>query len=611
MGKKDFDKKLVYSLSKSRIPSFKQLKFIKRFLSNREIVIIRICVLLIFASVLFSGTRFYLTHLQSVPIKGGVYNEALIGSVKHLNPLYASISDVDSDISSLIYSSLFKRMKNGELGNDLLESYEISDDGLTYTLKLREDVYWHDGGKLTAEDVVFTVNTIKDKRYESPLRLSFLGVDIEKIDEFKLKFVLTQAYPSFFELLTFGILPQEIWSQINPEYFSLAKTNLQPIGSGPYRANGFAHKENSGAITQYNLVANENYYGEVSKTDITFHLFASFEEAVEAINSNTVEGLSYLPISLKENIITPKAYNFHKLYLPQQNNLFFNVKNNSALGDRAVRQALAYAIDKNEIVNLALGGNAYVINGPIQPNNYAYNSAIKKYDYNIGMSEQLLDGVDWKLVEVTEEDITVAEANKESEDEDEKMASKKILEVGVGKWRLKQENYFVLFLTLPNLAESVAVADQLKNYWEAIGIKVVLNVVDADTIESNVIQHRNFEVILYGQTLGNDPDFYSFWHSTQSDAGGLNFSNFSNEKVDSLLSEVRNIRDKEQRKQKYAEFQDIVIEEVPAIFIYSPIYTYLQSKKVEGFDVQNIQNPKDRLSNVSDWYTQIGKKIVW
>lgn len=610
-SKPNYDQRLVYSLSKSRIPNFRQLKFLKKFLSNREILIIRGCTLLILFSVITLSARFYAKHLQVVPISGGVYREALVGSIQHLNPLYASVNDVDSDITSLIYSSLFTRAKNGRLVPDLVESFLISDDGLTYTLKLRKDVYWHDGEKLDADDVIFTTAAIKDKKYASPLRLSLLGIKIEKIDDYTVRFVLTQAYPTFFELLTFGIMPEHVWSQVPAESFALAPGNLIPVGSGKYKPQAKAQKQMTGAIARYDLVLNNDYYGEVPKTNLNFYLYSDFNAAVVALNANEVDGISYLPRDLRANIITPKAYNYHNLYLPQQNNLFFNEKNNSALGDKAVRQALAYALNKNEIVNSALAGGAYSIDSPVPVNSFAYNPNIKKYDYNIEEAEKLLLSVDWKINEVTAEQISKAKENIKSEDEDIKKQAEKLLEVGVGKWRIKQENYFVLYLTIADTAEDKLVAEYIKNYWEAIGIKTVFNIVDPAKIESTIIAHRNFEVILYGQSLGNDPDLFSFWHSSQSSSAGLNFSNFSNVEADKLLSEIRLIRDESVLKEKYNRFQDIIAEEVPAIFVYSPIYTYIQSKKLKGFDVQNIQDPKDRFSNIQDWYTQKGKKIVW
>lgn len=608
---KNLDKKLVYSLSKSRIPTLKQLKYIKRFLSDKEIKIIRIFSLILITSILFLGSRFYINHLQVVPVSGGSYSEALIGSVKHINPLYAGISDVDNDISSLIYSSLFKRNKNGELEKDLIESYKISNDGLVYDIKLREDVLWHNGDKLSANDVIFTYEKIKDRKYDSPLRSSFLGIEMEGIDDYNFRFVLAEAYSALPELLTFGIMPQKIWSQIIPEYFGLAKPNLQAIGSGPYELKDFAHLENSGKIVQYNLIANKNYYAEVPKTNIKFFLYSDFDSAVEALNSNVVDGLSYLPGNMREMIITPKVYNYHKLETTRINNIFFNSKNNSALGDKAVRQAMYHAINRNEIISEVLSGNAYTADGPILSGNFAFNNNIKKYDYNLSAADELLNSVDWKISEISEDEFAQAEIDKDSEDENLKKTSEKILEVGVGKWRMKQENYFVVYLTLSDSNESVLVGEFIKKYWENLGIKTILNIVQGDKIESGVIEYRNFEALLYAQELGRDPDMYAFWHSGQGDAEGLNFSNYSNKEVDGLLEAGRLLSDKESRKRNYAKFQEIISEEVPVLFLYSPTYTYVQSKKVKGFDVDAISRPKDRFSNISEWYTQVGKKIIW
>ena len=160
----DLDKKLVFSLAKSRIPKLKQIKYLKRFLSSREIWIINFCALIVLVSSVFLAARFYKSHLQVVPIFGGEYIEGLIGAPKYINPLYASISDVDNDITNLIFSSLFKRGKNGELINDLAESYEISHDNKIYTFKIKQEVSWHNKSKLTVDDIVFTFNCIKDKQ---------------------------------------------------------------------------------------------------------------------------------------------------------------------------------------------------------------------------------------------------------------------------------------------------------------------------------------------------------------------------------------------------------------------------------------------------------------
>ena len=606
----DSDRKLVYSLSKSRIPSFRQLKYLNKYLSSKEILVIKISFFAVFIGLIFLGTRFYLTRLQEVPLRGGVYSEGLIGVPININPLYVDANDVDKDIASLIYSKLFRRNKDGQLDKDLVVNYEVSDDGKIYTFEIRDNVRWHDGAPLTVDDIVFTFNAIKEPRYKSPLRTSFIGVDIEKIDEKKFKFILANPYVAFLDLLNFGILPAEKWYQISPESALTVELNKKPIGSGMYKFDKFT-KEKSGNIKEYDLVVNDDYYGTKPLIDINFKFYAVVDEAIEALNNGLIDGISYLPFDRKGEILTQKNFNLHKLYLPQLSILFFNQKKNVSLADKAIRQALAHGIDKNEIVNLDLNGGAYVVDGPILPNNFAYNDQIKKYDFNKKQANDLLDSVDWKIVEVTDKMVQDAKNNLESSDEELVADANEIIALGVGKWRKKDGKYFALRLVTVDRPEYIKVADRIKMYWEGLGVKTEVEIISVAIAQSGVIKTRNFDVLLYGQVLGADPDPYLFWHSTQTIEGGYNVANFQDKEVDQLLEDARQISKQEERQVKYKKFQEIITEEVPAIFLYSPIYTYPQTKKIKNFNIKDILVPSDRFDNINEWYLKTGKKIIW
>ncbi|MFH0891581.1 MAG: ABC transporter substrate-binding protein [Candidatus Falkowbacteria bacterium] len=607
----ELDKKLVFSLSKSRIPSLKQLSYINNYLSPKERLIIIFSALIILGSLFTAGYKFYATHLQVVPVKGGKYIEGLIGAPKNINPLYAGVNDVDNDIVHLVYSGLFRRDKSGALVKDLAADYEVSEDGKTYTFSLKPDVRWHDDVPLTADDVIFTFNAIKDVQYKSPLRSGFIGVDVERIDDHRFKFVLTDPYAAFLDLLTFGIMPVDIWSQIPPESASLYGLNLKPVGSGPYKFLSLVRDEKTGAVKEYNLTINEDYYGMAPRIDIGFRFFASFEEAVEALNNKAINGISYLPRENKEDIITPKTYNYHKLYLPQLTLIYLNQKKNPALGDKAVRQALFYAIDRNGIINDVLSSDAYSVNGPILPSSFAYNETIEKYEYNREKAGELLDNTDWKLVEITEEIIAEAEINKESSDEKARQKAETILSLGLGKWRQKNDEWLVVSLATVERGENQSVIELVKKYWEEAGVKTVLEVLPAKRIQTEIIKPRNFEALFYGQVVGADPDPYAFWHSSQAVENGFNVADYTNKEVDQLLEDARIISDQAARREKYRKFQEIISEEAPVIFMYSPVYVYVQDKSVNGFEVIDILYPYDRLSNIHEWYLKTGKKLIW
>lgn len=612
----ELDKKLVFSLSKSRIPNLQQIKYIKKFLTPSELLVMRISIAVIVVCLVFLGGRFYKNHLQLVPVRGGEYSEALVGSPSHINPLYAGINDVDNDLSSLIYSSLFRRGRNGELIKDLVESYEVSSDNKIYTFTIKDDVKWQagnsmvSGSKLNADDVVFTFIAIQNKAYKSPLRSSFVGVEIEKMDDRQIRFILSEPYAAFLDLLTFGIMPANLWSEIAPESFELTQYQKKPIGSGPYRFDKYI-VDKAGNIKEYSLKVNDEYYGEVPYVDLKFKFYPSFEEAVSALNNNEVDGLSYLPQEFTKQIITPKSYNFNKLFLPQLTAVFLNKERNPALGDKAVRQALAFSIDRNKIINDFLGGNAYIVDGPILSNNFAYNKDIKKYEYNPTKADELLNNTDWKLIEVTAERVQKAMDEASSSDEKIKKEAEKILSIGQGKWRQKNNEFLTIRLDTVDRNENRVVAEAIKGFWESLGIKVDLTTLPASQIQTEIIKSRNFDALFYGQVIGGDPDPYAFWHSSQTGIAGYNIANFTNKEADQLLEDARLTTDVAKRQEYYKKFQEIIAEEEPAIFMYSPVYTYIQSTKLKGFAVKDIFLPSDRLVNVQEWYVQTGKKLIW
>ncbi|MDD5291195.1 MAG: ABC transporter substrate-binding protein [Patescibacteria group bacterium] len=607
----ELDKKLIYSLAKSKIPNLRQLKYLKKFLSQKERALINLCLLIIFINLFILGYNFYKDHVRLVPIAGGEYIEGLIGAPKYINPLYASASDVDSDFSQFIFSSLFRHGQNGELVKDLVTDYAVSEDGKTYTLTIREDGKWHNGEKVTTEDIVFTFNALSNLNYKSPLRLSFSGVKIEKVDEKTIKFSLTEPYAAFLELLTFGIIPENLWLPISPEAASLAELNLKPIGSGPYKFKSLT-KDKNGNIRNYNLIVNNDYYGLKPKLEtLTFKFFSSFEEGVSALNENSVNGLSYLPPALKDNLVSKDSLNFHKLNQPQITAVFLNQKNNPALADKKVRQALALALSKSEIVSSVFGEDAYLIDGPILPSSFAYDQEMKKYKFSPEEADKLLTEAGWIKTDLTAEEIEKAKADGESTDEKIKTEAEAKLAQGAGNWRKKDNKYLAITLTTVGTENNIKITEKIKSFWEKAGVKTNLNITPVSQIQAEVIKPKNYEALLYGQVVGNDPDVYTFWHSSQAGENGSNLANYTNKEIDQLLEDARLAQNKEQRIEKYKKFQEIMAEEAPAIFLYSPYYIYAQSKKIKGFDVKNILTPSNRFANISDWYIKTGKRLIW
>lgn len=607
----EFDKKLVISLSKSKIPSPSQLRYIKKLLSKKELWTIRICFLFILISLSFLGARFYFSHIQTVPLGGGIYTEGLIGSPKYINPLYSSLSDVDSDIGNLIFSSLLKRDKNGDLANDLAKSYEIAENGRVYIFKIRNDVVWHNDILLKADDIIFTFNTIKDGKYKSPLASGFGGVEIEKIDNETIKFNLNEPYAAFLDMLTFGIMPEESWYQISPQSAPLAELNLKPIGSGPYKFKSLS-KDKNGQIKSYSLTVNSNYYSpRPYLKDIVFKFFPSLKEEYQALNDNSIDGLSYLTKnSDEENQLPKNNFNFYKVNFSEEVGIFFNQKNNAPLGDKKVRSALKTAINKNEILSQALNGQGKIADSPILESSFAYLGD-NKYKYSQEEAKKLLDSAGWTVKSIDDNALAKAERDKNSSDPKINKEAEIILTVGKGNWRTKENSFFIIKISTVDSEENLKVADIIKKHWENIGVKTEVEAIPGSDIQDQTIKTRDYEVLLYGQIFGPDPDCYVFWHSSRIGENGLNLSGYSNKEVDKLLEDTRIILDPNLRKEKYIKFQEIIYDDAPAVYLYSPYYTYGQNKKVKGFDVKIIYNPQDRFNNINEWYVKTGKKLIW
>lgn len=561
-SQEDLDKRLVYSLSPKKIPDSKQLKHLGKFLSSKETLLIRLCLLIFFISFVFFAYSFVSRKMIKLPKQGGVYTEAFVGYPKNINPIYASSREVDNDISSLIYSSLFKYNTNGVLEGDLVEYFEIREGGKEYFLKIKEGVKWHDEGYLGVDDIVFTFNLINDENFLSPLRNNFDNVKIEKIDDFSLKFILDKPYAPFTSLLTFGILPKYLWENSDPASIVLLELNLMPIGSGPFKFKSILKTKN-GEIREYLLEANKDYYnGEPYLKKIKFIFYPDRQEAVKALNDKHVLALNNLSISQRNNLLAKNSLSIKDLVQPQTNSLFFNSNKVEALKDKNFRVALSQAINKKEIVDDLFLSSYQVADSPYLTQSPAFNNESERVAFSASASKEFLKDKNVKL------EITVVD-----------------------------------------IASNVLVVEKIKEYWENAGLSVEIKSVSGEQI-MDIIKNRDFEVLFYGQLIGADPDIYSFWHSSQIDKG-LNLAGYKNETVDQLLTEARVEVDNNERMKMYQEVDDLINSDLPAIFIYSPSYSYVQVKELNGFSGSVLIGPSARFSDVNKWYLKTKKKINW
>jgi len=604
------DKNLVYTLASSKIPSSEQMKHLNKTLSKKESLIIKIALVVVLVNLTYLGVRFYNQHITVLPVSGGTYEEGVAGYPKNINPLYDTNRDVDEDLTSLIYSSLYRFDQNGQLVNDLAENIETSDNK-TFVVTLKNNAKWHSGEMLTADDVVFTFNLIINPDYNSPLRKNFSSVSIEKISDTQVKFTLQSAYTAFSSLLTFGIMPQSVWENVSPDSASLTDLNLEPIGSGPYKFSSLL-KNKQGELKEYRLVANDDYYGAKPYIkNLTFKFYPDSTELISALNAGDVQGIGYLSLDQKHSLLAQNSLNFHSLDSSEEDLIFFNTTNNKSLADLNVRRALALAIDKNSLVKDVFSDFYKVIDGPLTRSSFAYNDQVTKYDYNVDSANAKLDEAGWSKIVISAENL----ASDTSEVKAIVAYASSTGETANGTWRFKKDKKDVVTLLTVKLSaitdsDYSDVAQNIKTYWDAIGVHTTLNLVALSDV-SNLVSSRSFETLIFSQRLGGDPDIFAFWHSSQTGSKGLNISGYKNDKVDKFLEDARVTLDKNTRIDDYKEVQRIIVDELPAIFLYEKNYIYVQSKKVKGFNSTAVITASDRFAGISNWFLKSRNKFSW
>lgn len=641
------DMALVRHVRGRRFPGREQFRHVTAVFSKRELRVFRASTVVFTIGILWVGAQLLGAFRIEVPAVGGRYTEAVVGGPQLVNPLFASVNDVDVDLVRLVYSGLFRYNTDQELVPDLAESYTLSEDKKTYTVVLRDHVLWHDGNPLTAADVAFTVESIQNPSVNSPLLVSFQGVNVSAPDDRTVVFTLKEPFPGFLASLTLGILPEHVWIDVPPEHMRLTQKNLRPVGSGPFRFEKL-EKDDSGFILRYELSRNDQWYRRPPylKTFVLefYTAYDGTTGAIQQLRGQKIDALHFVPYDMRSRVAR-KHISLHTLQLPQYTALFFNQKQQPALEQATLRQALALSIDKDRIVRESLENEGQVIHSPILPGFPAYNPEIEKMAYDPAGANTLLDEVwpgisadvyrakrreiyiaEWKAAErarqsassteaVSDENDTekpdaAADEHKEKEIELTEAAAAEIesrldreLNPAQTVYRMDKDGNTLSFTLVTNdSAEYVHTAELIAGFWQDIGVTTHVSSVPSKHISRDVLKKRNYDVLLYGMIVGEDPDQYPFWHSSQAEFPGLNLAQYVNRTLDSVLEKARETTDEEEQKKLYASFQETLLKDYPAIFLYTPTYTYAMSDKVFGFHMTRIAHPSDRLNGVADWY---------
>ena len=515
------------------------------------------------------GLSSYYQRLSPVP--GGTYTEGIVGSFTNANPIYAS-GGVDRAVSRLIFSGLLKYDDSNNLVGDLAENWAVDPSELRYTVRLRPNLRWHDGQPLTVDDVIFTYATIQKPDAKSPLLPSWQGIVLEKVDDRTMTFVLPNSLSSFPHALTNGIVPKHLLettpvSQLRSERFN----TVAPIGSGPFRLEAI---EISGTTPEdrresIGLVAYDNYHDGAPKLQrFTIHSFKTEKELLESFERrelNAVVGLTGAPDTLR----SLDGVEEHSIPLTGEVVVFFKTTS-LQLNDAKVRQALVKAADTGQIIQ-GLDHPVIAARGPLLSSHTGYDKSLVQFPTNVAEANGLLDAAGWLM--------------------------------GPDGIRLKDGQPLRFTLYGQSTSEYQYVTQILQKQWRAVGINVVIDLKEDNELQTIVAEH-SYDALLYGISLGTDPDAFAYWHSSQADpraATRLNLSEYRSSVADNALEAGRTRSDITLRAAKYRPFLEAWRNDAPALVLYQPRFLYITNGNVYGFNPKLLNNATERFNNVHQW----------
>lgn len=553
---------------------------IRRFTHAERAVFLFLASVFVLSGILLTY-RVNAEFLSEVPIQGGTLTEGVIGNPRFINPVLA-ISEADKNLTSLVYSGLVRITPEGSVENDLADSLDVSESGLSYTAHIREDAVFHDGKPVTAEDVIFTIQKVTDPTIKSPRRGNWDGVTIEKLDDYTVRFNLKRGYSPFINNLAIGILPKHIWKNVSADEFSFSQFNTLPIGSGPYKVSSV--ERNSGGIPNfYRLSPFSDVVGKVPFIkNLNFRFYPSEEALVDAYKSGDVQSFGGLsPEKIKE---LKEDLNIVASPLSRIFAVFFNQNQSKVLADRAVRKALNLSVPRESIVESVLGGYAVPIDGPFPAGLFSWSGVSDARDYTekFQEAEEILAKAGWKK-------------NEETGILEKKSGSSKI-----------QLSFSISTGDAPELR---AVANLLVGAWGRLGVKVDILVFETGDLNQNVIRPRQFDALLFGEVISRDADVYPFWHSSQRNDPGLNIALYANSQADKNLEAARSASGQETIEKNYKAFAEEIASDIPASFLYTPSFLYVLPDSVKDASLGVLSTPQDRFAGIRDWYIETDR--VW
>ncbi len=494
------------------------------------------------------------------------FTEGSVGAISTFNPLFISVNYVDKAVQELVFDRFVYINKDGEPLPGIAESWSVSDDRLEYRFQIKEDVFWHDGTPLTADDILFTFNTAKALSEEfgfDSVGISLIGVDISKNGK-EVVFKLSEPNPTFFEAVSLFIVPKSRLESVDLSQMAFDMFSRYPVGTGRYMV----------TRTEQNTVFLEDNKYDESECDIQNIVFKVFPDKQSMEMSfrigvlDAVGGWDYELLKFTQEYSNLNS--FSKIENYRTKLLFFNTRRDTYKG-KEIRLAFNYLIDKEGLVEQS-GIQGIVRKGPFPEDSWAFNSNIDYYAYDPAKAAEIFKNLGFTK-------------NEES-----------------GYFENDQEEILSFTISYFDSITNERLFSVLKELLKKEGVVLKGEKLNYNQITQEIIATRDFDILLYEVETTVDPDQYNLWHSLKSNYPDLNISGYSYERVDILLEDARKISQRNVRKEKYDLVQKYIMADSPVVFLYNPTFYYFVKDNIKGIDLENINYSYERFKSIQDWY---------
>ena len=509
------------------------------------------------------------------PASGGIYTEALVGSFGRLNPLLDLNNPADRDVDRLLFSSLVKFDARGIPQPDLAESWGVSADGTIYNVTLRSNANWHDGTPVTTDDVIFTLDLLRTEysAFSSDVQTLWGGVQITRLNEKNIKFVLTEPFVPFLDYLTFGILPKHLLETVAPDQLANSEFNLAPVGSGPYKFDHLVVE--SGNISSVVLTVSKDYFGQVPFVEqIVFRYYPSAQSALAAYQAGEVLGISQITADVLSSALIDENLSFYSSRLPRISLILLNLGDQQLpfFQDKKVRNALMLDLNRQWMLDALLQGQGIIADSPILPGTWAYYDGVNPIGFDPEAAVAELKDAGYILP-------------------------------SNGSVRTKDNVALSFTLAYPDDDLHSQLALAIQEDWAAIGVEAKLKAVSYASLINDYLTPRTYQAALVDLDLSRsyDPDPYPFWHQAEI-TGGQNYSQWDNRPASEYLEQARVIADPGVRTRLYRNFQVVFARELPALLLYYPVYTYAMDQRMQGVQAAPLFESADRFNGIASWY---------